>query len=142
MRKIIFLYCLVLFLVITYPLFISTGHIFLLDYAPEINYMNECIWIFSGLTSGMDYAWCLLNKVLPDFMYMRLVITLTFGLLMTGGYYLVKETKNIYAILFCITLLVVNPFFYGRIMDGQVNVYLVSALFVWFVYFLKQAFQT
>lgn len=27
-------------------------------------------------------------------------------------------------------------------MDGQVNVFVASALFVWFVYFLKQAFRT
>gem|GEM_PF-3182820 len=61
---------------------------------------------------------------------------------MSGGYYISKDTKNVYAILFCITMLCVNPFFYGRIMDGQINVYLASAMFVWFIYFLKKSFQT
>lgn len=139
MKKIITLYCVLLFLVVFYPLFLSTGHVFALDYHLPI---NSCVWNFNGLTSGLNYLWCFLEKFLPDFMHFRLVIILTFGLLMTGGYHLSRGTKNIYAILFCITMLCINPFFYGRIMDGQTNIFLVSALFVWFVYFLQQAFHT
>jgi len=143
MKKIIITYCVLLFLVVFYPIFISTGHVFSLDYLLPFQISpDSCVWIFDGLTSGMNYLWCYLGKLLPDFMHFRLVIILTFGLLMTGGYYLSRATKNIYAILFSITLLCINPFFYGRIMDGQVNVFLVSALFVWFMYFLQQAFQT
>lgn len=142
MKKIIILYCVLLFLVVFYPLFISTGYIFALDQMAYINYWEHCVWDFNWLASWIDYTWCFLKKVLPDFMHIRLLAIMTFGLLMTWGYYLTKETKNIYAILFCITLLCINPFFYGRIMDGQVNVFVASALFVWFVYFLKQAFRT
>jgi hypothetical protein len=38
MKKIIILYCVLLFLVVFYPLFISTGYIFALDQMAYINY--------------------------------------------------------------------------------------------------------
>ncbi|MEI6711887.1 MAG: hypothetical protein WCK88_07070 [bacterium] len=60
---------------------------------------------------------------------------------MVGVYQLLKKTKNIYAILFGTSLLFINPFFYGRILDGQDNVYLVSVGCVWLLYFLKQVFE-
>ena len=56
-------------------------------------------------------------------------------------YQLLKETKNIYAILFWISLMMINPFFYGRIVDGQVNVYLASAGMILYVALLKWFFE-
>gem|GEM_PF-6494693 len=77
MKKIIFLYSLILFLVITYPLWISTGYVFSLDNSP-LQSSYYCRMQFDGLSPGVNLVWCFFGKIFPDFMFIRCIFVLTF----------------------------------------------------------------
>ncbi len=71
----------------------------------------------------------------------KFLVIFTFVVPAIWWYLLFRETKNNYAILFWIIILLFNPFLYGRFIDGQINIYLSFALFPLFLFFLKQSFD-
>lgn len=121
-----------------YPLLIP-GYIFSLDQAfPYVyswpnfganNYWLHIIWLgFSQLG-------------IPTWILEKLVYILMFSLISIYWYKLLKKTKSDIAITFGILFLFLNPFFYGRFVEGQVNIYLSYALFTPLFYYITAFFQ-
>ncbi len=122
-----------------YPL-LFPGYIFSLDQAipyvysslPSFGANNYWVHII-GL--GFSTVW------IPTWILEKLVYVLMFSTISIYGYKLLKNTGSQLAIVFGILFLFLNPFFYARFVEWQVNIYLSYALFIPLLYYVYQYFQ-
>lgn len=128
----------IIFLII-YPLIFQKGYMFAIDQALPTQPWIPRLWdhiYWVGMLSQIFWFFSI-----PMWVMEKILILLTFITPAIGWYFLLKETKNHFAIIFWSLLIFINPFLYARFLDWQINIYLLYALIPLFVYFLKQTFD-
>ncbi len=127
------------FLVFILAPLMKVGYIFSLDQVLNPNGWLPKIW------SNIFWLWYLSQIFvffhIPIWIMEKIIILITFILPIIWWYLLLKNTKNIYTLLFSCLLLLFNPFLYWRFIDWQINIYLSYALFPLFFYFLKETLE-
>ncbi|MDA9129390.1 6-pyruvoyl-tetrahydropterin synthase-related protein [Candidatus Gracilibacteria bacterium] len=124
-------------IIILYPLVIP-GYIFSLDQAFP--------YIYSWPKFGANNYWLNIIGVgfsslgIPTWILEKLTYIGVFGVIGFFGYKLTSRFRYDISKIFAILFLAINPFFYGRFVEGQINVYVSYAFFIMFFYFVIEFF--
>ncbi len=137
-EKLIYWCLWIIFLVIFFPLF-KYWYFFSLDFSfnpngwiPKFGDHIYWVWILSIIFTKLWISITFLEKIV-------FFIAIFFPLLWI--YLLNKKIDNKYALFFSLLFIIVNPFFYARFLDWQINVLLSLSFFPIFIYYLKEFFE-
>lgn len=129
----------VLTLLVLLPILLKNGYFARLDglITPSPRKMWTSWWFFT-----VPLASQLATLFMPMHIFWKVSIVVFFLLLGYSWYKLVKkDTDNLYAIWFAISLMMINPFVYWRFIDGQMNVYWILAIVPFRLLLLRTYFQ-
>lgn len=107
-----------------------------------LDFVSDTWWTLPTSTFHTFFIYNFPNRIfhtlgIPSWVLEKIFIILIYWLIWFYGYKSIK-TWNIYADIFGISLLVLNPFIYGRFLDGQINVVLMYVFMITFLYHTLQ----